>query len=231
MDVNYDDAISSIAAAIGEPARARILYCLMGDRARTSTELAAVAEVSPSTASAHLNRLKDARLVRVVVQGKHRYYSLWGADVAKVLEGLSVLAGDSRDQFVPSTPSHLRSARTCYDHMAGTLGVHLHDRLVSLAWLTTTAEDDASYELTPKGASGLDALGIDVDAMRALRRRFAFACLDWSERRSHVGGALGAALLALFVKKKWVAAERDTRALRVTALGTRELATRLGVRV
>src|SRR5208283_2424856 len=110
MDVAYnpDAAISAIAAAIGEPARARMLYCLMDNHARTSTELAVVAGVSPSTASVHLSRLAKERLVRVLVQGKHRYYSLEGPDVAAVLEGLNVLAGGRRDNFVPSTPNRLR---------------------------------------------------------------------------------------------------------------------------
>src|SRR5579862_564748 len=116
-----DRAASNIASAIGEPARARMLYCLLDNHARTSTELAVVAEVSPSTASVHLNRLKNARLLKVLVQGKHRYYSLAGDDVAGVLEGLSVLAGTSRSKFVPNTPNRLRAARTCYDHIAGTL--------------------------------------------------------------------------------------------------------------
>jgi DNA-binding transcriptional ArsR family regulator len=125
-------AISRIAAAIGEPARARILYCLMDGHARTSTELSVVAEVTPSTASVHLNRLKTAHLVKVLVQGKHRFYSLEGPDVASALEGLSVLAGGSRDKFVPSTPSRLRAARTCYDHMAGAAAVLLHDHFKAL---------------------------------------------------------------------------------------------------
>jgi DNA-binding transcriptional ArsR family regulator len=113
VERHAEDAISKIAAAIGEPARARILYCLMDRHARTSTELSAVAKVSPSTASVHLNRLKTARLVKVFVQGKHRFYSLEGPDVASALEGLSVLAGSPRNKFVPTTPSRLRAARTC----------------------------------------------------------------------------------------------------------------------
>src|SRR5258708_11754080 len=131
MDVkrNHDVAVSRIAAAIGEPARARILYCLVDGHARTSTELAVVADVSPSTASVHLSRLKTECLIKVFAQGKHRYYSLEGPDVASALEGLSVLAGGSRRKFVPNTPSRLRVARTCYDHMAGTVTVVTHDRL------------------------------------------------------------------------------------------------------
>src|SRR5260370_40553904 len=114
-----DIAISRLAAAIGEPSRARMLCCLLDGHARTSTELALAAEVSPSTASAHLNRLKAERLVKLLAQGKHRYYSLEGADVASALEALMVVAGGSRPQFKPTTPEPLRQARTCYDHMAG----------------------------------------------------------------------------------------------------------------
>src|SRR2546430_883619 len=112
-----------------------MLYSLMDSRARTSTELAIVADVSLPTASAHLNRLKDQRLVRVRIQGRHRYYTLDGLGVADVLEKLSVLTGGSRPQFTPSTPSRLREARTCYDHIAGNLGVSLHDRLAAMGWL------------------------------------------------------------------------------------------------
>ena len=124
-----DAAVPRIAAAIGEPARARMLYCLMDGRARTSTELAVVGGVSPSTASVHLSRLKTARLVTVLVQGKHRYYSLNGESVGRALEALNVLAGRPRSAFAPRTPIRLRAARTCYDHMAGTVAVALHDRL------------------------------------------------------------------------------------------------------
>lgn len=229
MDVEYqnDAAVSGIAAAIGEPARARMLLCLMDGHARTGTELAVVAEVSPSTASVHLDRLKTAHLVNVLAQGKHRFYSLAGPDVARALEGLSVLAGGAHDKFVPSTPSRLRAARTCYDHLAGTSGVLLHDRLAALGWLLT----GAAYDVTPRGNKALEALGIDIEATRALRRRFACACLDWSERRPHLGGALGAALLKVALKRRWVVQDLDSRALGVTSFGRRELLARFGVRV
>lgn len=128
-----DHSAASIAAAIGEPARARMLYCLIDGRARTSTELAAVADVTPSTASVHLRRLQTERLVKVFAQGKHRYYSLERADVAAALEALSVLAGGPGGRLVVRTPPRLRAARTCYDHIAGTLGVALHDRFVRCA--------------------------------------------------------------------------------------------------
>ena len=215
-----------------------MLYCLMDGHARTSTELAVVAEVSPSTASVHLSRLKTERLVKVLVQGKHRFYSLEGPNVASALEGLSVLAGGSRDKFVPSTPGRLRAARTCYDHMAGTLGVALHDRFKALGWLSEglTGSGDPNdandaYGLTLVGAKAFEALGVDLEAARTLRRRFAYACLDWSERRPHIGGALGAALLKVALKRKWVTQDLDSRTLGVTSLGRREMLTRFGLHV
>ncbi|HEY6303816.1 MAG TPA: helix-turn-helix transcriptional regulator [Terriglobales bacterium] len=229
VERHADAAVSRIAAAIGEPARARILYCLVDGHARTSTELSVVAEVSPSTASVHLNRLKAAHLVKVMVQGKHRFYSLGGPYVAGALEGLSVLAGGSRDKFVPSTPSRLRAARTCYDHLAGMVGVLLHDRLKTLGWLADSSAN--AYDLTPNGTKAFEALGIDIEATRTLRRRFACACLDWSERRPHVGGALGAALLKVALKRKWVLQDLDSRVLDITSVGRREMLTRFGLHV
>jgi DNA-binding transcriptional ArsR family regulator len=220
MHVEHADiAVSRIAAAIGEPARARMLYCLADGRARTSTELGVVGQVSPSTASVHLNRLKAERLVTVFAQGKHRYYSLNGTSVADALEALSVVAGRAHDAFVPNTPNRLRAARTCYDHMAGTIAVDVHDRLTARKWLAPSAEGEHAYALTEIGRKGCAALGIDVEATRALRRRFAYACVDWSERRPHIGGALGAALLAAALKKKWVVQDLDSRALTVTKAG------------
>jgi DNA-binding transcriptional ArsR family regulator len=229
MDAHPDVAASSIAAAIGEPARARMLYSLVDGRARTATELAAVAEVTAATASVHLQRLRAQRLVRVAVQGRHRYYSLDGTQVADALEALSVLAGDSRERFVPNAPRRLRAARTCYDHLAGTLGVAIHDRFLAARWLSASDGQHAAYDLTPSGTRVLEALGVDVEAMRLQRRRFAFECLDWSERRPHIGGALGAALLSLALRKKWVTRDLDSRALGLTTTGRRELHARLGL--
>jgi DNA-binding transcriptional ArsR family regulator len=227
-------SVADIASAIGEPARARMLSSLMDGRARTATELAAIAGVTPSTASVHLQRLKSVQLVKVLEQGKCRYYSLHGVDVGAALESLSVLAGASRQAFTPSTPGPLRFARTCYDHMAGAAGVALHDRFTALRWIapdakrTSTAREDA-YTLTPEGNSALASLGIDVVATRNLRRRFAYACLDWSERRPHLGGALGAAVLHVALKKRWVTQQLDSRILTVTATGRREMHARFGL--
>lgn len=227
-----DATASSIAAAIGEPARARMLYTLIDGRARTSTELAVVADVTPSTASVHLQRLKTCGLVLLHAQGKHRYYNLAGPRVAAALEALSVLAGGSRDAFVPNTPNYLRAARTCYDHIAGTLGVALHDRFRKLGWLSVQSRSAAhthTYEVTAPGMKAFSDLGIDLAAAQALRRRFAFACLDWSERRPHLGGALGAAFLAVALKRRWVTKELDSRALSVTRSGRNEMRARFGL--
>jgi len=207
-----DGAVSRIAAAIGERARARMLYCLVDGRARTSTELAMVAQVAPSTASVHLQRLKMQRLVKVVA-----------------LEALSVLAGGEREAFVPNAPNRLRAARTCYDHIAGALGVALHDRIKAMGWLESRSVDDEAYLLTPRGAKSFKDLGINVTAVGALRRRFAYACLDWSERRPHIGGALGAALLDVAVKRRWVVQELDSRSLAITRVGRREMRIRFGL--
>ncbi|MGB7434053.1 MAG: helix-turn-helix transcriptional regulator [Candidatus Acidiferrum sp.] len=227
-----DAAVSPIAAAIGEPARARILYCLMDGHARTSTELAVIAGVSPSTASVHLHKLQKARLVNVALQGRHRFYSLSGPEVAAVLEGLNVLAGTTRKKFVPTTPSRLRAARTCYDHMAGIAGVALHDRFRIQGWLSSSmARNDDAYKVSPQGEKAFAALGIDMQATRALRRRCACPCMDWSERRPHLGGALGAALLKIALKRRWVVQELDCRALHVTPTGRREMHTRFGIQI
>jgi DNA-binding transcriptional ArsR family regulator len=207
-----------------------MLMSLMDGRARTGTELAALAEVGPSTASVHLHRLEAARLVAVRRQGKNRYYTLGGAQVAGVLEKLAVVAGRGNEAFLCKAPEHLRMARTCYDHLAGTVGVALRDQFTAFGWLAPRlAGDGETYEVTASGARALTGLGIDLEAARHQRRRFAFGCLDWSERRYHLGGALGAAVLRLAQQRRWVVPHLDSRALRITRQGWRELANRLGV--
>ncbi|MBJ7312143.1 ArsR/SmtB family transcription factor [Rugamonas sp. CCM 8940] len=221
MDADHaDNHLARIAGAIAEPARARMLCCLLDGHARTSTELSVVGEVSPSTASAHLARLRDERLIEVVARGKHRYYTLASADVGAALEALLVVAGLPRPAFQPNTPDRLRHARTCYDHMAGTVAVALHDQIATQGWL---AGGGADYALSPAGEAGFARAGVDLAALRKLRRRFACPCLDWSERRPHIGGALGAALLQLALRRGWVERELDSRALTVAAKGQRQL--------
>jgi DNA-binding transcriptional ArsR family regulator len=224
-----DLMVSRIAAAVGEPARVRILHSLVDGHARTSTELAMVAEVSPSTASAHLNRLKAERLIEVFKQGKHHYYSLAGRDVARALEALNIIAGRPGERFVHRTPSGLLLARTCYDHIAGKLGVLLHDCFKQNRWLLADRNGNRNaYGITPAGSKALTALGIDLQGVWTMRRKIAYPCLDWSERRPHIGGALGAVLLKLTLKKRWLVQDLDSRALSVTRLGRREMQSRFG---
>ena len=228
MDVDDADAnVAAVAAAIAEPARARMLLALLDARARTSTELAAIAAVSASTASVHLARLKQQRLVSAVAQGKHRYYRLQGTDIAAALEALAVVAGVSRKPFVPTTPARLRLARSCYDHLAGSLAIALHDRLIKLNWLSRGEAQD--YAVTRAGAAELQRLGVNVETLRAQRRRLAFGCLDWSERRPHIGGALGAAILQMALARRWFDADLDGRALTPTRKGRSELSARFGL--
>lgn len=229
---NHLKPMSDVASAIGGPARARILICLMDGQARTSTELAVIARVGLSTASTHLHRLEKSGLVTAVQHGKHRYYNLGGSAVAAMLEQLSVLAGGASQKLPPTAEDRLRAARSCYDHFAGKLGVALHDRFKEMQWLVDVSSGhDEDYELSAEGTEVFSGLGIDIDAVRARHRRFARGCLDWSERRFHLGGALGAALLGLARKRKWVFQELDSRILRITDLGRREILTRLGVRL
>ncbi len=227
MDTHDDAALSQVAGAIAEPARTKILCSLMDGHARTSTELAAIALVSASTASAHLARLKDDGLLKLHTQGRHRYYSLAGPDIAQAIEGLMVISRNTSKAFVPSTPNRLQFARTCYDHMAGTLAVQLHDHFIARGWLV----GDGSYALTEPGETAMVALGIDVAALRTQRRRFACACLDWSMRRPHLAGALGAALLQHVISRKWLTQDLDSRALGLTPKGTQVLANWLGMGV
>lgn len=233
MDTTSRDApIADVAAAIAEPARARMLCRLLDGHARTGTELAIVAGVGASTASAHLAKLVTQRLVKVAAQGRHRYYSLASAHVATALEALSVVAGAPQTPFVPSTPDRLRGARTCYDHMAGALAVALHDRMFALRWLSRApAAGDGAYEVTRTGGEVLRGLGVDVDAARSQRRRFACGCLDWSERRPHLAGAVGAALLEAVLQRKWIVRDLDSRALSITRKGRSALHARFGVEV
>ncbi|MHB2139555.1 ArsR/SmtB family transcription factor [Pseudomonas monsensis] len=226
---HQDIGVSQVAAAIAEPARTKILCSLMDGHARTSTELAAIAEVSASTASAHLSKLKDLALVRLHVQGRHRYYSLADQRVAQALEALMVIGQNAAPMFKPHTPDRLQFARTCYDHMAGTLAVLLHDRMLEAGWLVTT--DGQVYRLSDSGEALFGGLGIEVQDLSTLRRKFACPCLDWSMRRPHLGGSLGAALLQTALKRKWVTQDLDSRALALTALGRREIGARFGVEV
>ena len=230
-------AFAEIAALAGDPARAGMLHALMDGRALTSSELAHVAGVTPQTASGHLARMTAAGLLCVDQQGRHRYHRLASAAVAQMMEGIMQVASNAqstrRELRVGPRDAALRAARTCYDHLAGRLGVALADALVVGSYAELT--HDAGL-ITDKGMELLDRIGIDVDALCARRgsrgpRILCRPCLDWSERRPHLAGAVGAALCAHGFKSGWIRRINDTRAVAVTPKGERILREQLGVRL
>ncbi|CRM78464.1 ArsR/SmtB family transcription factor [Pseudomonas sp. 44 R 15] len=226
-----DTAISRVAGAIAEPARTKMLCSLMDGHARTSTEMAVIADISASTASAHLARLKEDGLIKLHTQGRHRYFSLADVHVAQAIEALMVISRNAQTRFVSTTPTRLQLARTCYDHMAGSLAVQLHDYFIDSGWLTLPDAGDGTYQLTVEGEKGMTGLGIEIETVRAQRRRFACSCLDWSMRRPHLAGALGAAVLQAVTSRKWVIQDLDSRALALTPKGRKALYGRFGIRV
>ncbi len=217
--------VAKIAALIGDPARANILKALMDGRARTAKELAQIAGVSPQTTSGHLAKLSDGGLLGLAKQGRHRYYHLANAQVATAIESLMALAGE---RVLPKHHHHtrvagaLRAARTCYDHIAGRLGVCLFDQLVARGCLLPGGDED--FVVTNAGRQLFAMLQIDVDTLANGKRHFARACLDWSERSPHLAGSLGAALAARCFDLGWLERRRDSRAVTLTDAGRTGLA-------
>ena len=214
--------IVGIAALIGDHARAEILTALTGGQALTATELAGVAGVTKQTVSAHLAKLLDARLVAVESQGRHRYFRLDNQDVAQLLESLMGVAyrtGAVRLRASPREPA-LRKARVCYDHLAGELGVLVFDGLEQRRFLRTGGE---GLQLTSNGQRFFAGLGIDVEALVSRRRPLCRACLDWSVRRHHLAGALGAALLDRCFELGWARRAKDSRVVNFSRSGEQAL--------
>jgi DNA-binding transcriptional ArsR family regulator len=214
-------ALAETAAALGDPARLNILAALMDGRALSAGELADVAGVAPTTASGHLARLVEAGLLAVERQGRHRYHRVASPEVARVLEGLMALSA-ARPRRQPRTgprDAALREARTCYDHLAGRLAVGMADAMVARGQLDLSADGGA---LTEAGADFLAGIGVSVPVARG--RPFCRPCLDWSERRPHLAGALGAALCRRCLELGWVRRVAGSRAVTVTPAG------RLGLR-
>ncbi len=210
--------IAVVAALLGDPARANMMTALVGGTALTAGELAREAGVTAQTASSHLARLSAGGLVTLRRQGRHSYYTLSGDDVARVLEGLMGLAqrtGHRRTRPGPAEPA-LREARVCYDHLAGDLGVALLDGLVARGAIRR--HDDA-LAVTPEGAAFIAGFGIDMAALAGSRRPLCRSCLDWSVRRSHLAGALGAAMLDRVFQLGWARRIPDTRVVQFTPRG------------
>lgn len=213
--------ISRVAALIGDGARANILVALMGGRALTATELAAVAGVTPQTASSHLGKLTEGGLTVVRRQGRHKYFALADDEVAGLVDALMGVAARLAPRAVRTGPRDmaLRRARVCYDHLAGDLAVQIFDGLVAAGALDTSA----GLTLTADGAALMERLGVDVTTLRRGRAPLLRDCLDWSERRSHLGGALGRALYARMLETGWARREEGTRVVRFTPEGERRL--------
>lgn len=222
--------MSRIGALIGSPARALMLTELFDGRALTATELANVAGVSPATASEHLGLLLSGGFVTREKSGRHQYYRLASADIAGALEQLVVQTAhvNAGGQFVKKSRTPIQNARMCYDHIAGRLGVSIADALVLNGTLIAL---DSDYELTPKGETLFEDLGISLTEIRKSNRLFARQCLDWSERRHHVAGAVGAAIANLAFEKRWIERAKERRVLTVTPKGKRDLNALLGIKI
>jgi len=222
---------AGVASLMGDPARANILTALMDGRALTAKELALVAGVSAPTTSGHLAKLVDGGLLSVVVQGRYRHFRLANAHVARAIEGLMALSGGwQARRHWPQTPAGqaLRLARTCYDHLAGKLGVAIMDRLLTEGHLH---QADTGYRVSKDGQKFFAGIGIDIDSVMLQRRSFARSCLDWSERRPHLAGALGAALGTSCFEIGWVEPLKDSRAVAITAAGRRGLRDSFGIEI
>ena len=215
-----------VGAALAAPGRARMIDLLLDGREHTSGELASAIGLSTGTTSEHLGVLAEAGLVSVRRDGRHRRVRIAEASVASALELLS------RDQAMPEVSSYrlsaeqrrVRTARTCYDHLAGRLGVAVHDAVASRGWL-----DDSGTALTDDGRTGLSAWGVDVETVERQRRPTVLVCVDWTERRPHLAGGVGAAVADLCLARDWVRRVGRTRALRVTPEGRQAFVDGLGV--
>jgi DNA-binding transcriptional ArsR family regulator len=227
MNATYP--VAAVADLIGEPARAAMLIALADGRALPAGELARAAGVSAPSASGHLLKLVLGGLLSVRNEGRHRYYRMSGPDVGHAIEALGAISTHPRrpDARRPRETAGLAEIRMCYDHLAGRVAVDLASKLEAAGVIRVRGERD--YELGPSGRAWFEGLGVDTDALRGARRAFARRCLDWTERRPHLAGALGAALSARLVALRWIAPLPETRAVRITHRGARELEGRLGI--
>ena len=211
-----EHAMVTVAAAMADASRVKILCALMDGRAWTATELSVVAEVSSSTTSAHLARLVTGNLLTCLSQGRHRYYRLSSREVAELLEKVMGVSWQSASNAKITTPSSLRLARTCYDHLAGEVAVNIYDAMLAQGWLIA----DGSA-LTAKGLEQFALLGITLNPYS--RRKKCSACLDWSERRFHLGGEAGAAFFAHCEQQKWITRTPGYREVSITFIGKRAI--------
>ena len=226
--MKYDLDVAAVARLIGNPARATMLDLLLDGRAHSAGELAREARVAPSTASSHLADLADGALITAERVGRQQLYRIADPRVARAMEALAILAPVRQVHSLRQAigDGQLRSGRTCYDHLAGQLGVALADALVAERILRPR---DGGFAITHYGENRLAALGVDIAGARKRRRGYALACLDWSERRPHLAGALGAALCDRLLSLEWIRRRPGNRGVVVTNEGRRHLREDLGV--
>ena len=226
MDV--EPSIAPLGAMIAVPARANILAALFDGRAMTAGELAFAARVTPQTTSSHLAKLVDAGLLVLERHGRHRYFRLAGPAIADALEALALISPHRPVQARGKAPAlmELRDARMCYDHLAGRLGVLVCDALIERKLIEPAKRD---FTLTRKGAKFCENLGLDLETIRSQRRVFARSCLDWSERKFHLAGSLGAALAKAFVDQNWIIKPASGRKVRLSEAGRAALRERIGL--
>ena len=225
---NYQKQFVQISELIGDKARATMLWCMLDGRAYTATELALCADISAQSASNHLKKLISANLLAMEKQGRHRYYRYQSPDVAQVIEsmaGLITFNENTKKKILPK-PTPITYARTCYDHLAGKFGVALTQALIHKNIIKLSEQ---TYEVTATGEKWLHQLGIDTELLKHQKRAFAYPCLDWSERKHHIAGALGAAILKVFLHKQWIKKKPDSREISITPKGKIELKDKLNL--
>jgi len=217
-----ESQIGQIATIIGDPVRALILWTLLDGKAYTATELAISTNTSAQNISMHLGKLIQADLLVAEKQGRHRYYRFSRQEVAYAIEAIAHLIPGEKQHKIVNHPDNtgITWCRTCYDHLAGKIGVSIADSMLKQRIITNSANN---FELTNKGEKWLSQLGIDLPEIRKQRRIFLRPCLDWSERRNHIAGALGAALLNLMLEDDWVRKTRHSRAIIITAKGDKKM--------
>jgi DNA-binding transcriptional ArsR family regulator len=220
--------IAEIAALVGDPARATVLSALLDGRALTASELAFAARITPQTASSHLAKLTAAGLLSVVRSGRHRYFRLASSRVADMIEGIVAVALEKRPQYRPLSRQAraLSAARICYDHLAGRLSVDLTDAFVAREYVVL---DDEAAEITTAGTRFFAEFGIELPTKRSTRRHHCRLCLDWTERRPHIAGAVGAAITKRYFDLGWIERMKRTHAVIVTPLGTRGFKTTFAI--
>lgn len=226
--MNATASLSKAASLIADPSRSAMLWSLLGGESRPASELAMIANVSPQTASNHLRLLLDAGFLKADAIGRNRFYRLGTTTVGVALESLAATIGGKANGIAQQSAPELVFARSCYDHLAGELGVEVLNRLRERKFIREHGRD---YRLSTRGERFFSELGIDWNGAAGKRRRFAYPCLDWSQRVPHLGGALGAALLEWLVRSKAIARQRGSRAVRITEVGRRNLNEAFGIKL